>query len=152
MMERCAKPRPGRSDETKDDHSQKCISQKTGCSFHSNSAHSSSFMLLWILGAFTWIGCLPTLCERYWGLRVSSGSGPASYRHQQSNLIILHPSVTLIRTETDAHFFIYIYYDDYVQALHLSHWWKCGIISILGFHWVISFWSSSPRAKMCYIC
>lgn len=74
------------------------------------------------------------------------------YRHQQSNLIILHPSVTLIRTETDAHFFIYIYYDDYVQALHLSHWWKCGIISILGFRWVISFWSSSPRAKMCYIC
>lgn len=46
------------------------------------------------------------------------------YRHQQSNLILLHPSVTLIRTKTDAHFFIYIYYDDYVQALHLSHWWN----------------------------
>lgn len=97
---------PGRKeDQTKDDwrkRKRRWMSQKTGCSSDSQSAHSSSFMLLWIFGGLN-IDWQPP--NSLWKVLEIKGiilflSG--IYRQQQSNLIPLHPSVTLIRTRTDA--------------------------------------------------
>lgn len=82
---------------------------KTGCSFNSWCSHSSSFMFLCIWGGGLYIDW--QLLNSSWKVLEIKGIILFWFcicKQPQSSVILLHPSVTLMFTRSDAHYFNYV--------------------------------------------